>query len=264
MHDPPLDQPRVWLLAGTGDGPRLTSALLQRNWLVRVSVVSPAAAEAYRGLAVESMAIGALGGVRGIAEELKRQAKLHWVVDATHPFATKISHDLAEACLAAQQPLLRFERPWEEGHAVTHLLQSGADLSRMALSGQRLLLAVGGRHLAGIAASARLAGGDLFARAMPTRLGLRSALAAGLPPDHLAVVRPSQGEPPGQVERALCRRWGITAVVCRQSGGMTERLWRRIAEEQRLTLLLLRRPPSPSGVDTVVGEAAFLKWVDHG
>jgi precorrin-6A/cobalt-precorrin-6A reductase len=185
-------------------------------------------------------------------------------VDATHPFATKISQDLVEACLAAQQPLLRFERPWEEGHAATHLLQTGADLSRMALSGQRLLLAVGGRHLAEIAASARLAGGDLFARAMPTRLGLRSALAAGLPPDHLAVVRPSQGEPPGQVERALCRRWGITAVVCRQSGGMTERLWRRIAEEQRLTLLLLRRPPSPSGVDTVVGEAAFLKWVDHG
>ena len=56
---------------------------------------------------MESMAIGALGGVRGIAEELKRQAKLHWVVDATHPFATKISQDLAEACLAAQQPLLR-------------------------------------------------------------------------------------------------------------------------------------------------------------
>ena len=138
MHDPPLDQPRVWLLAGTGDGPRLTSALLQRNWRVRVSVVSPAAVEAYRGLAVESMAIGALGGVRGIAEELKRQATLHWVVDATHPFATKISQDLAEACLAAQQPLLRYERPWEEGHAVTHLLQSGEDLSRMALSGLRL------------------------------------------------------------------------------------------------------------------------------
>ena len=63
MHDPPIDQPRVWLLAGTGDGPRLTHALLQRHWRVRVSVVSPAAAEAYRGLAVESIAIGALGGV---------------------------------------------------------------------------------------------------------------------------------------------------------------------------------------------------------
>ena len=264
MHDPPLDQPRVWLLAGTGDGPRITRALLERHWRVRVSVVSPAAAEAYRGLGVESMAIGALGGIQGIAEELKRQATLRWVVDATHPFATKISHDLAQACLAAQQPLLRFERPWEEGHAATHLLQDGSSLSTMALSGQRLLLAVGGRHLAEIAASARLAGGDLFARSMPTQMGLRSALAAGLPPNHLAVVRPLQGEPPGQVERALCRRWGITAVVCRQSGGKTERLWRRIAEEQRLALMLLRRPPSPLGVDTVVGEAAFLKRIDHG
>lgn len=264
MHDPPLDQPRVWLLAGTGDGPRLTRALLQRHWRVRVSVVSPAAAEAYEGLAVESIAIGALGGVDGIAAELKRQTMLKWVVDATHPFATKISHDLAEACLAAQQPLLRFERPWEEGHAETQLLQNGAALATMALSGQRLLLAIGGRHLADIAASARLAGGELFARAMPTQMGLRSALAAGLPPDHLAVVRPLQGEPPGQVERALCRRWGITSVVCRQSGGRTERLWRRIAEEQRLTLMLLRRPPPLPGVDTVVGDAAFLTRIDHG
>ena len=66
MHDPPIDQPRVWLLAGTGDGPRLTRALLQRHWRVRVSVVSPAAAAAYRGLAVESIAIGALGGMQGI------------------------------------------------------------------------------------------------------------------------------------------------------------------------------------------------------
>ena len=105
MHDPPIDQPLVWLLAGTGDGPRLTRALLQRHWRVRVSVVSPAAAEAYRGLAVESIAIGALGGVQGIAAELKRQTSLRWVVDATHPFATKISEDLADVCLAAQQPL---------------------------------------------------------------------------------------------------------------------------------------------------------------
>ena len=99
---------------------------------------------------------------------------------------------------------------------------------------------------------------------MPTQLGVRSALAAGLPPDHLAVLRPDQGDPPGQVERALCRRWGITAVVCLQSGGTTERLWRRIAEEQQLSLMLLMRPAPPSGVDTVVGEAAFLKRIDHG
>ena len=199
MHDPPIDQPRVWLLAGTGDGPRLTHALLQRHWRVRVSVVSPAAAEAYRGLAVESIAIGALGGVQGIAAELKRQTSLRWVVDATHPFATKISEDLADVCLAAQQPLLRFERPCEQGSAATHLLENGAALSTMALPGQRLLLAIGGRHLAEIAAAAGSAGAELFARAMPTQLGVRSALAAGLPPDHLAVLRPLQGDPPGQV-----------------------------------------------------------------
>ena len=195
-------------------------------------------------------------------------AVLHELVQEA---ARLVRHHLPGERSAEQQRHRRKERAEQrtgsERRSRAHLLAAHG-LTLLVHLGRRAVddheHAVGGRHLAEIAASARLAGGDLFARAMPTRLGLRSALAAGLPPDHLAVVRPSQGEPPGQVEQALCRRWGITAVVCRQSGGMTERLWRRIAEEQRLTLLLLRRPPSPSGVDTVVGEAAFLKWVDHG
>ena len=263
MHRQENRQGTVWLLAGTGDGPHLAEALISQGWHVHVSVVGATAAHPYRGMDVDEIHVGALGGSQGISQWLQT-IPVDWVVDATHPFATKISEDLADVCLAAQQPLLRFERPCEQGSAATHLLEDGAALSTMALAGQRLLLAIGGRHLAEIAAAAGSAGAELFARAMPTQLGVRSALAAGLPPDHLAVLRPLQGEPPGQVERALCRRWGITAVVCRQSGSTTERLWRRIAEEQQLTLMLLRRPAPPSGVDTVVGEAAFLKRIDHG
>jgi hypothetical protein len=43
----PGQAPWLWLLAGTGEGPRLAAALLQAGWLVRVSVVSRAAARAY-------------------------------------------------------------------------------------------------------------------------------------------------------------------------------------------------------------------------
>ena len=44
------------------------------------------------------------------------------------------------------------------------------------------------------------------------------------------------------VEAALCRRWGITAVLARQSGGPPEQQWHAICAHQGLKLLLLQRP----------------------
>ena len=103
------------------------------------------------------------------------------------------------------------------------------------------------------------AGAEIFARCLPSSDGLRAALAAGLPPDHLAVVRPLQGARAGAIERALCRRWGITDVICRQSGGVTERLWRQLSADLDLRLLMLRRPAPPAGVETVESEASLMK-----
>ena len=53
MHEQPLHQgggaqpPLIWLLGGTGDGPPLAEALLQRGWRLRVSLVTAAATRAY-------------------------------------------------------------------------------------------------------------------------------------------------------------------------------------------------------------------------
>lgn len=110
------------------------------------------------------------------------------------------------------------------------------------LQGQRLLLAIGGRHLPALTAAVCRAGAIPYGRALPSPDGVRAALRAGLPPDHLAVVRPLQGEVPGAIERSLCRRWGIGVVLCRQSGGVTEQLWHQLTTDLGLSLLLLRRP----------------------
>jgi precorrin-6A/cobalt-precorrin-6A reductase len=57
------------------------------------------------------------------------------------------------------------------------------------------------------------------------------------------------------VERALVRRWRITTVLARQSGGPTEQLWRRICRSEGLGLLLLRRPQEQAGVEGLDAEA---------
>ena len=95
------------------------------------------------------------------------------------------------------------------------------------------------------------AGACLFARVMPSCDGVRQALAVGLPADHLAVVHPRSDLVPGAIEAALCRRWGITDVICRQSGGLIEGLWRELAAEQGLQLWLLRRPDPVPDVEVV-------------
>ncbi|QNJ02469.1 precorrin-6A/cobalt-precorrin-6A reductase [Synechococcus sp. PROS-U-1] len=256
------DQRRVLLLAGTGEGPQLVRDLTRRHWRVSVSVVTPSAANAYAGLALEGISVGALQGIGGITDALRQAGPFRWVLDATHPFASQISHALVRACAEVGQPLVRYERRLEPLGGAS-LVTDAQALAALPLQGQRLLLAIGGRHLPVMAAAVRRAGAIPYGRALPSPDGLCAALRAGLPPDHLAVVRPLQGDVAGAIERALCRRWGISAVLCRQSGGVTEQLWHRLTRELELSLLLLRRPAPPDRMVCVEDVSTLLEWLER-
>ena len=262
MHQRRERQNRVWLLAGTGEGPPLAAALLQRGWQVHVSVVTPQAAQAYARLPLDQLHVGALTGTAGINALLDRCGGFRWVVDATHPFATQISDQLQHVCGDRGQPLLRLLRPAVSGGDVVVLKQL-ADLAVQPLNNHRILLAIGGRRLSTAVAAATTAGAEAFVRVLPSVEGLRAALSVGLPADRLAVLRPLQGPGSGSIERALIDRWQITDVLCRQSGGVTEQLWRAIAMERGLRLWLLERPVEPRGVETVLGVQALLQRLDH-
>ena len=56
----------IWLLAGTGEGPILAKALLEKGWMVTVSVVSDQGSWPYLEMPLTSVLIGALEGVEGI------------------------------------------------------------------------------------------------------------------------------------------------------------------------------------------------------
>ena len=262
MQGPANDQRRVLLLAGTGEGPRLVQELCRRNWRVSVSVVTATAAKAYAGLPLERISIGALQGIGGMTAALHQAGPFRWVVDATHPFAARVSHDLVTACADLGQPLLRYERRLEPLGAAS-LLADAEALATQSLQGQRLLLAIGGRHLPALTAAVRRAGAIPYGRALPSPDGLRAALRAGLRPDHLAVVRPLQGEVPGEIERSLCRRWDVGVVLCRQSGGVTEQLWHQLTTDLGLRLLLLRRPSPPDGMECVKDVSSLMDRLER-
>lgn len=236
---------RIWLVSGCGEGPPLAQALLAAGWQVRVSVVSPEAARAYGTWANLELAVGAIGlDQPSVADQLlavrAAGAPFTWVIDASHPFACRISSDLRQTCARLEQPLLRLRRPLLPlGGA--ELLTRLQDLEGRCRSGERLLLAIGARQLS--LARRCCPEACLHARVLPRPGAMRQALAAGLAPDHLVALQPRPDpEAAIPVEEALCRRWRIETLLLRRSGGPGEAQWRRLAGRLGLRLLLLERP----------------------
>jgi len=97
---------------------------------------------------------------------------------------------------------------------------------------------------------ARKVGAKVFARVLPNPESLKKALSCALKEDQVAVLHPSRMPKSGEIERALCRIWSIDCVICRQSGGLTENLWRRISKNNDIKLFMIRRPPEIRNPDS--------------
>ena len=254
----------IWLLAGTGEGPILADALQKQGWRVTVSVVSTQASWPYLEMSLTSVFVGALQGAEGIKKILNNAQHLHdgfdWVIDATHPFALEISTNLHEACNEFKQPLLRFERPYEDLPSA-HKIQALRDLSNYSLQGRNFLIALGVRHLSEAINLVRRSGAKAFARVLPTPESLRQTLKCSLNESHYAIIRPFQGSRKGDFEHALCRRWSITDVLCRQSGGPIQKYWQEVCQREKMDLWLISHPNLVDGVKVVYTLRALLDMV---
>ena len=250
----------IWLVAGTEDGVWAARQLQALAVPVHVQVVSPRACRAYRHLATnpafrcQAMAMEPAD----IQQVLAGPAPPALVVDATHPFALKITQTLHAACGVSAIPYVRFRRPQLKPGQAT--VVDGLEAVQR-LGHASLLAAIGARSLT------RLVGWHpprhTAARILPTATALKQALAAGLSPERIAPLQPistSHGEmnpspDPGlSLEAALCRHWAIDVVLGRQSGGTPERHWHRVCAAMGVSLWLLRRPEEPKSIVTCTRE----------
>jgi precorrin-6A/cobalt-precorrin-6A reductase len=105
------NSPRVLILGGTSEASELATKLAARADLTVIS--SFAGRVSQPTLPAGLVRVGGFGGVTGLISYLVDE-NIEVVVDATHPFAAKISGNAELACETVSVPLIALERPpWQ-------------------------------------------------------------------------------------------------------------------------------------------------------
>ena len=96
----------VWILSGTSDGPIIADKLLNLNYVVFVSVISFKASLVYPKKDKLHIITGKIIDEREVGQFLEKY-QIDLIIDATHPFAMKISENLAKGCKKSNKMLLK-------------------------------------------------------------------------------------------------------------------------------------------------------------
>ncbi len=180
--------------------------------------------------------VGGFGGVEGLAAFLRDNA-IGRVVDATHPFAARISLNAIAACAATGVPLLALERPqWQPGPGDrwTRVCDLAAAAALLSGPRQRVFLAIGRQHL------------DAFAGQPQHHYLLRlvDPPAGPLPLPDCAVER-ARGPFDAGSDRALLERHAIALIVAKNAGGTGAEAKLIAARALGLPVILIDRPVLP-------------------
>jgi precorrin-6A/cobalt-precorrin-6A reductase len=238
---------RVLILGGTAEALRSAEACAARSDLATITSLA-GTTRSPRPPAGE-VRVGGFGGRDGL-ERYLREHRIDRVVDATHPFASRIGRNALKACRAAAVPRIRLLRPPWRRVAGDHWIEvdSLTEAARHLPPGARVFLSVGSRDLD---AFAGLEHGFVVRSIEPPAVDLPGSRWLG-----------ARGPFRVADELELLRAHAIDVVVTKASGG--EATYAKLAAARQLCLqvFMVRRPPPPPGpvVDSV---EAVLAWLGH-
>lgn len=242
---------QLLILGGTAEAAALARAALARFGAVLQVTTSLAGRTDRPGPLPGKMRVGGFGGPPGLAAYLKEH-RIDRLIDATHPFATRISAAARLACEQTGVPrLLLLRPPWgrhplDRWIEVDNMAEAAAIVGRV---GRRAWLTVGASEIGCFTAETRVRFLVRLVDPPRRRLPLRSyEVVVGRGPFTLAE------------ERQRLERHAIDVLVCKASGGAATEAKIIAARELGLPVIMVRRPaPEPGeSVDTV--EAA-LDWL---
>ncbi|GAA3527838.1 precorrin-6A reductase [Aeromicrobium flavum] len=239
---------RLLILGGTREARALAELLVEDGDEV---VTSLAGRVARPRLPVGAVRIGGFGGIDGLAEHLRAHA-VDAMVDATHPFAERISANAAAASEQAGVPRVRLERPGWSGRAdagTWHWVGDHDEAAQVAANlGRRPFLTVGRQSLHRFLEPLR-AHACVVRVVDPPEIEL---------PDAWTLVQ-SRGPYTHDHEREAMR--GTDVLVTKDSGGSHTEAKLDVAAELEIPVVVVRRTDAPAGVSVVRDAADARAWV---
>ena len=240
---------RVLVLGGTGEARSIAARLAAQPGVEVIS--SLAGRVGSRRLPDGEVRIGGFSGPDGLAGWLRTE-RISAVIDATHPFARRITASAVRACEETGVPGLVLRRPgWQHAPGDDwHWVDSIESAASLVPSlGRRVFLSTGRQEVSAFAGSA----GSWF------------LLRAIEPPDppvpaslHVVLDR---GPYTVDGELALLRGHRIDVLVTRDSGGDQTAAKLVAARQLRIPVVMIARPPLPVGVRAVASVDDAVAWL---
>ena len=237
----------ILVLGGTAEARALAAALVHAGQDVLTALAGRVRDPA---LPPGRVRVGGFGGVDGLTAFLRSDG-LTAVVDATHPFAARISATAVAAADRTGVPLLRLERPGWADHpnAGAWTWVADADAARIAANEYRRPFLTTGRQS--------------LATFLPW--ADRAVLARVVDPPEFAVperwtLLTARGPYRYAEERRLMAEAGIDVLLTKDSGGTHTAAKLDAAGDLRIPVVVIARPPRPADVATVSTVGEVLAW----
>jgi precorrin-6A/cobalt-precorrin-6A reductase len=240
---------RLVILGGTGDAVNLANLAMSLPGLEVITTLAGRTRQPKKIAGV--VRIGGFGGEAGLLEYLQTE-KIDLLIDATHPFAARMSWNAAGAATTMDIPWLLLVRPaWERSSADNWIEVESVEAAVSAIpdTAQRIFLTIGRQQLA------------LFATLTDRWCLMRSIdppdINIQLPPGKLLLDR---GPYILEQELQLFREYQIQAIVSKNSGGDATAAKIIAAREMGLPVVMVQRPIVPAG-DRVPNVLGAIEWL---
>ncbi|MGF9694997.1 cobalt-precorrin-6A reductase [Rhizobium sp. 0TCS1.26] len=227
----------ILILGGTTEARQIAERLMAMNrFRLELSLAGRTRQPAEQPVPVR---VGGFGGAEGLAGYLAA-GKVDLLIDATHPYAARISANAAKASSISGVSLVALRRPgWERqaGDRWTEVESVEQAVAALGSTPRRAFLALGRQEL-------------LPFEAAPQHVYLVRSVDPVEPPLDLPQVTYLMARGPFREadERTLLQESGIEVIVCKDSGGGASYGKIAAARDLGLEVVMIRRPFLPDVV----------------
>jgi precorrin-6A/cobalt-precorrin-6A reductase len=243
---------RVLILGGTGEAAELAAKVANIQGIEAITSLAGRTREP--SVPLGDLRIGGFGGVAGLANYL-HQMKIDLLIDATHPFATQIALNAADAAMEVKVPRLKLIRPpWKQVNGDRWIEVDSIKTAASVLENQsqRVFLTVGRQEIGAFAHLNQI----WFLMRMIDPPEPKSLVPQG-------ILLCDRGPFNLDNEREILIHHQINTIVSKNSGGDATYAKIIAARELQLKVVMVNRPPVPPGEQATDIDEVLVWLLQH-